>query len=59
MAVVIGVGAEHMAVANAISISGKNPVQVVCPACHQQITTQIVEEIGTFTWILAGVLLVL
>jgi hypothetical protein len=59
MAVTLGVGAEHMAVANAISMSGKDPVQVTCPTCHQQITTRIVEEIGTFTWLLAGCLLIL
>jgi len=57
MAVVIGVGTEQMAVANAISVSGKNPVQIVCPTCHQQIITQITEETGALTWILAVVLL--
>jgi cbb3-type cytochrome oxidase cytochrome c subunit len=41
---------ESVAVANVIHLFGRNPIQVTCPACHQQVLTQIREEDGGFVW---------
>jgi hypothetical protein len=41
---------ESLAVANVIHLFGRNPVQVTCPACHQQVLTLIREEDGGFVW---------
>ncbi len=42
--------AESLSVASVIHVFGKNPVQVTCPACHQQVLTRIREEDGGFVW---------
>ena len=35
---------------------GEAPVIMACPHCHSQVTTSVSYKIGTFTWMVVGIM---